>query len=204
MTKAPYEGAIEETAKAAGQALDIVKGGSQAIADIYGLIIGDQLHAARHRRLDAITRRTQEILKERDAKSTEVPEQIAIPLLEAAQAESRSEMQELWSRLLANAIDSDRAADVRPEFIVALKKFQPLDALVLQKIKGMVQDPGVAAVDPGNLANAMQVRQSLIRVSLDSLASTGCLAAAGTNVPGYASAYRITSFGIEFLQACRE
>jgi hypothetical protein len=60
---APYSGVIEETAKTTGKALDLVRDSAKPIADVYGLIIGDQIHAARHRRLDAITRKTKQILK---------------------------------------------------------------------------------------------------------------------------------------------
>jgi hypothetical protein len=99
---APYSGAIEETAKTTGKALDLVRDSARPIADIYGLIIGDHIHAARHRRLDAITTKTKQILKSRHLSETaEVAEQIAIPLLEAARGEPREEMQDLWARLLA-------------------------------------------------------------------------------------------------------
>lgn len=198
--KAPYEDAIAESAKAAAKALDLVKASSQQIADAYGFVIGDQLHAARQRRLDAITRKTQKILKDRDAKSTEVPEQIAIPLLEAAQGESREEMQELWARLLANAMDSDRAADVRPEFVSALKQMQPLDALVLETIREMVQDPENTVIAPGNVAERLKVRASLIRVSFDSLAEARCMTVFNS---ANGSQFRMGSFGVEFLRACR-
>jgi hypothetical protein len=112
---APYSGAIEETAKTTGKAFDLIRDSARPIADAYGLIIGDQIHAARHRRLDAITRKTRQILKDRDlSEAAEVAEQIAIPLLEAAQGEPREEMQDLWARLLANAMDPSRRDDVRP------------------------------------------------------------------------------------------
>ncbi|MGY8705129.1 Abi-alpha family protein [Bradyrhizobium sp. 18BD] len=199
---APYEGAIEEAAKTVGKGLDLIKQSSQHIADIYGILIGDQLHAARHRRLDAITRRTKQILKDRDAQTTEIPEQIAIPLLESAQSESRKEMQELWARLLANAMDADRAADVRPEFILVLKALQPLDALVLQTLRNKVKDPTNTNIQAPQLVGGdLDVRESLVSLSLDSLATLRCLKEVG-NSNGQ-TIYRFTSFGIEFLHACR-
>jgi hypothetical protein len=132
---APYEKAIEETAKTTSKALDLVKEAGGAVADIYGLIIGDQVHAARHRRLDEITRKTRKILNDRDLSETaEVAEQIAFPLLEAAQSEPRSEMQDLWARLLANAMDPKRRDDVRPEFVEILQNLHPTDARVLDVV----------------------------------------------------------------------
>ncbi|MCK1320424.1 DUF4393 domain-containing protein [Bradyrhizobium sp. 156] len=198
--KAPYEGAIEESAKAASKALDLVKASSQQIADVYGILIGDPLHAARHRRLDATTRRTQEILRERDAKTTELPEQIAIPLLEAAQQESRTEMQEIWARLLANAMDTDRAADVRPEFVAALQKLQPLDALLLQEARALVQNPNQATVDPKIFADRLSIRETLAAVSIENLVIARCLS---RHLSGQTDYYRLAGFGIELLHACR-
>lgn len=197
--KAPYEGAIEESAKAASKALDLVKASSQQIADVYGILIGDPLHAARHRRLDAITRRTQEILRERDAKTTELPEQIAIPLLEAAQQESRTEMQEIWARLLANAMDTDRAADVRPEFVAALQKLQPLDALLLQEARALVQNPNQATVDPKIFADRLVFADSSGCFDRN-LVIARCLS---RHLSGQTDYYRLAGFGIELLHACR-
>jgi hypothetical protein len=198
--KAPYDAAIEESAKAAGKALDLVKDGASHIGDIYGLLIGDQIHAARHRRLDAITRKTQKILKDRGAAAGEVSEQIAIPLLEAAQGESRSEMQDLWAQLLANAIDPTRSEDVRPEFIDALRRMQPLDAVVLEKARDIIQDPNNAVIDPTPMADALGIRLSRVEVSLQNLAQVKCLASQGH---ARDTRYRLVSFGIEFLLACR-
>jgi hypothetical protein len=65
---APYSGAIEESARAAGKALDLIKDASGPIADVYGIIIGDRVHAARHRRLDEITQKTKKILRDRNLK----------------------------------------------------------------------------------------------------------------------------------------
>ena len=91
---APYEKAVEETAKATSNAVDLIREGGRAIApaigNIYGVLIGDKVAAARERRLDEITRKTKKILQDRKVKdSVELPEDIAIPLLEAAQSEPR-------------------------------------------------------------------------------------------------------------------
>ena len=198
--KAPYDAAIEESARTAGKALDLVKDGASHIGDIYGLLIGDQIHAARYRRLDAITRKSQKILKDRNAEAGEVSEQIAIPLLEAAQGESRVEMQELWARLLANAIDTARAEDVRPEFVDALKRMHPLDALVLEKARDIIQDPNNAVINPVDMAGRLAIRTSRVEVSLQNLVHVNCLVSQGH---AQDTRYRLVSFGIEFLLACR-
>lgn len=50
-----------------------------------------------------------------------------------AQEESREELAELWARLLANAMDPNMNS-VRQSFIDAVKRMDPLDAVVLRYI----------------------------------------------------------------------
>jgi hypothetical protein len=47
---------------------------------------------------------------------------IALPLLEAAAEESREELQDLWARLLAAAMDPGRSGQVRRVFIEIVKQ----------------------------------------------------------------------------------
>jgi hypothetical protein len=192
---APYSGAIEETARATGKALDLVRDSAAPIADIYGLIIGDRLHAARHRRLDAITRKTKQILKDRNLSETaEVAELIAIPLLEAAQGEPREEMQDLWARLLANAMDATRRDDVRPEFIRMLKQLHPIDALVLQWL-GDNRGKGWLSIQAIN--TELDLRRSSLVVTLNNLMNLHCCRTHGSQ------SYAIADLGEEFLMAVR-
>jgi hypothetical protein len=195
---ARYSGAIEESAKTAGKALDLIKDASGPIAQAYGLIIGDRVEAARHRRLDEITRKTRKILRDRNlSEAAEVAEQIAIPLLEAAQGEPREEMQDLWARLLANAMDPSRKDNVRPEFIRALKNLQPVDALVL---KSFTEFGKQDLMDANTVANSLNLRESSVQVSMSTLASQGCLNPSGTTLNG--QLYQRTGFGDELFLAC--
>jgi hypothetical protein len=98
-------------------------------------------------------------------------------------------------------MDADRAADVRPEFILTLKQLQPLDALALQIIREKIQDPKNTNIGASQLVDDLKVRESLVSLSLDSLASVRCLKEVSNSYE--ATLYRLASFGIEFLNACR-
>jgi hypothetical protein len=200
MTKdvAPYSEAITEASKTIGKALDIARDSARPIGSFYALIIGDQVDAWRERNLDALTRRTQEILRQRNlAEVAPVAEQIAIPILEAAQGDPRPEMQELWATLLANAMDPSRRDDVREQFIIALKQFHPIDAVVLKCISdnwpaGHVLFPTIQA----KLAELeVIVRAETVAVSLRDLDFRSC-------VDMRPNAAAITPFGRELVRAC--
>lgn len=189
---APYSEAITEGSKAVGKAIDLLRDVGKPVANAYGLIIGDRVDAWRERNLDALTRRTREILRERDLdESAPTAEQIMIPLLEAAQGDARPEMQELWATLLANALDPKRRNDVRQEFIITLQRFHPIDALILKRMSETFPTdfvPPHALVSDG-------LREPAVAVSLRNLAMNGC-------VEGGRENYKITAFGHELVRAC--
>ncbi|WOH78268.1 Abi-alpha family protein [Bradyrhizobium sp. BEA-2-5] len=200
-SKMPYEEAITEGAKAVNNTVDLVREGGRAvgpaIGNIYGLLIGDSIAAARQRRLDAITRKTEKILRDRNINErVEAPESIAIPLLEAAQGEPREEMQELWARLLANALDPGRAHDVRPEFIETLKKLHPLDAAILQRTNN--EEEG--SIGDFDTAGALGVRVSAVRASFNFLYEIKCGEKFSGSHPNGAS-FGLSPFGQEFMIA---
>jgi hypothetical protein len=58
---------------------------------------------------------------------------MAAALIAGAQEESRPELMELWARLLANAMDPNLNS-VRQSFIEAVKKMDPVDAVVVRHL----------------------------------------------------------------------
>jgi Abortive infection alpha len=178
--KLPYEGAIEEAAKATSKALDLIKAASPAISDVYGLVIGDTIKHARSERLERIAAKAKKKLGDRGVtQPTETPEQIAIPLLEAAQGESREDLMDLWARLLANAMDPARISDIRAGYIDILKKLEPLDAKILDYLSA--KNPATDQTAKHMIHEQMGCRQSAGVVSVDNLESLGCLRLVGGN-----------------------
>jgi hypothetical protein len=195
----PYEKAIEETAKTTGKALDIVQSMSPAIASTYGFIIGDHINAARERQLDSLARKTKKILRERNLQEErEIPEQVAVPLLEAAQGETREELQDIYAALLANAMDPRFSNDVRPEFITTVKDLQPLDAAVLRFAKESYLTKEKRRFNQGELADALKdQRPTAIELSLNHLIKLGCI-----NKHSQNGVIVLSPYGYEFMVAC--
>ncbi len=110
------------------------------LEDMVGMAIGDPIKAARVLALDWYSRRVQEILQRRNAsdKTKPVSPSVLGPILDAAQDETREELRELWATLLANAMDPSRDQSFRLEFIDTLRRMNPLDALILKKLKEAV------------------------------------------------------------------
>jgi len=193
---APYEKAIEETAKATGKALDVVQSMSPAIASAYGLLIGDRIAASRERNLDAITRKTRKILEDRKIKDSKpIPEQIGVRLLEEAKGETRESIQDLYATLLANAMDERFSEDVRPEFILTIKQLQPSDMMVLKFALELYQGPSKIFGSNHVAERLTMVRPTAIELSLEHLTKIGCLRE-------HPQGLMLSNFGAEFMAAC--
>jgi hypothetical protein len=163
-----------------------------AIGNIYGSLIGDKVAAARERRLDKIARETKRILYDRDVKEqVEPPEDIAIPLLEAAQSEPRQELQQLWA--LANAMDPARAENVRPEFIDTVRKLQPIDAKMLTIVEKTMEGNNLMQIP--HLAAQADLRESAAGVSTHLESEHGVRRTGGQNL------IALTDFGKELMIA---
>jgi hypothetical protein len=91
----------------------------------------------------------------------DVSPSIAIPLIEAAIDEDRDELKDVWARLLAAALDPARQGLVRQSMIETVKKLDPVDALVFQKVAEK-QDSGVTHDD---LVAALKLQQDEVAVS---------------------------------------
>lgn len=101
--------------------------------DAVGLVLGDPLHFVRTVIARTLDQLISKIFERRGVTDTQpVSPSLAIPLLRAAYDESRPELQQLWADLIAAAMDPKRSGRVRLSFIDTLKRFDPLDALLLK------------------------------------------------------------------------
>jgi len=134
--------AVEEAAKPTEKALEIVHDTGRYLrsvfadlpADLVGIGGGTWLHEIHIRLRDALRRRTEQILRERDVRDViELSPNMAVALIAGAQEEGREELLELWARLLANAMDPNLNS-VRHSFIASVKNMDPVDAVVLRYI----------------------------------------------------------------------
>ncbi len=122
---------------------------------------------------------------------------LALPIFQAAADESNSELQELWARLLAAAMDPDRAKLVRQSFIDIVKKMDPIDARVLRHVHKNAND----RMDNGainNMAQQLAIGDDELLVTRSHLEELKLVA---MSLPG---SYTLSPIGREFLRAVGE
>jgi hypothetical protein len=134
--------AAEAIAKTTGQAVEIIRDTGSYLrgvfgevpTDLVGVLGGAWLHERHQQLRDALRRRTEQILRERDVQEEiELSPNVAAALIAGAQEEGREELMELWARLLANAMDPNMNS-IRHSFIASVKNMDPMDAILLRYI----------------------------------------------------------------------
>ena len=135
--------AVQEVAKTTGQAIGAAEkvGGFLAPLLHESLEVGvgmvsDKLKFMRWERQIRMMDRTRQILKERgiDISKSKLTAKLAIPILENASLEENDELQDIWARLLASAVDGKQTQPVRSAFIDIAKQLEVRDVAILNAI----------------------------------------------------------------------
>jgi hypothetical protein len=140
-----------------------------------------------------------EKLERRNAKTEPVSLSVAIPLMRGAYDESRPGLREMWADLIANAMDPERSGRVRLSFIETLKRFDPIDAIVLKARK---ESPS-GSLRPSNaefISDKLKISLSEIMLSVDNLTVLNCVHFANNQRPDF----HLTGYGEALLLACTE
>jgi len=168
-------------------------------ADAVGLVLGDPLRFVRTAIAAKYDEWLDRLLQDRNVTPQPVSPSLAIPLLRAAYDESRPELQELWAKLIAAAMDPARANRVRRSFIDTLQRFDPLDALILQTL---YQIPGALAPNGRDfMASRLNASSREIEVSVGNLLELKCVVLPNL---GDLAHFWLTSYGSELVRACSD
>lgn len=166
--------------------------------DLVGYFGGDWLKVRRAENAARIIQLAKERLEARNARPERPSVSVALPLLIAAADEDRDELQELWARLLAAAMDPAREKSFRLAFVEVVKKMDPLDAKVLQRADNI--NSSISNNVRSRLANDLSRSADQINISIDNLTKLELLANPyGPN--NNAGERVVTPFGREFLRA---
>jgi len=117
------------------------------VADVIGVSGGDKLHefreykkAMRAEHQAAIGAQAAKLLAARKATpDTDTNPGKIEEILEAAQDETDAGLQKLYAALLAAVVDPSRSSLYRREFVAIVKEMEPIDAVVLKKLRDPAQ-----------------------------------------------------------------
>ena len=195
--------AVEATANAVSKAVDGAAALLKApiIKALAGLAGGNYIIELNERQRFRLKAKTAEYLAQDGVKDDEVQEvsgTISIPLVAAAENESRPDLQDLWARLLATAMNPSRSHEVRIDFIETLKQLDPIDVRILKGRNDNVQG--------GGGANTMQLLRVVVHgvddddlvVSIRKLERLGCFFFVNAGVDSAI----VTPYGRKLIAAC--
>ena len=174
--------AIQEASKLGVEVVGLLEGFGGFLKEVFGgvpknlvgVLGGDWLEYRRLTNLAILKAKFNGHLHRLGIKDTMPPRlTLALPILQAAADESQDELQDLWARLLAAAMDPARSSKVRQSFISTIKQMDPLDAHVLRNVHR-----GTQPVPPNarpNIAEAVGASSDELDVSFDNLVKLDCL-----------------------------
>jgi hypothetical protein len=183
--QAPYEKAIEETAKTTGKAIDATTELGKFTSRVFGATIRELaswLHdvtTAKHIRwlannIDSVMENVEK-LKQAGAIIRPLPARQAGLLLEAIAREDDEELQRLWAKLLDAATDAKSGYEVKRVHINVLQSIDPPEAKILDVIKTYLQNnPSSKQIDGAILARDVGVSYTDLVIYLHHLSTLGC------------------------------
>ena len=96
-------------------------------------IIGDKLEYLKWERQTRMIDRINKYHKERNLTEVRpIPPKFAIPLIVNATLEEENDLQDIWCKLIANALDPNFDSEIRYAFIYIIKSLTSLDAMILE------------------------------------------------------------------------
>lgn len=167
--------------------------------DAVGLVLGDPLGFVRTVIAKQYDTLLNKIFERRNVTQTQpVSPSLAIPLIRAAYDEGRPELQDLWAALIAAAMDPKLSGRVRLSFVDTLKRFDPLDALVLKARHQQSSElkPNSVAFIAGILAQPIDE----VQISVENLKALRCAGSATTSV----TEFFVSNYGRALLRACSD
>ncbi len=186
---------------------DLVKAGMEialkpftdVVSDGIAISGGAWIKEQRVRITARLKQETEEILKRRGVKEPIEPSpSVAVPLLEAAQDESREELLSLWAKLAAAATDPNRAKHYRRQYIDIVKMMEPIDVPILDLLPQQTDEN-----QRSRIARKLNLQDDQVTVSFLNLIEIG-IAELPVQYQIASGAVFLTPLGNEFLRLMRD
>jgi len=221
---------LEATGKLGGY---LAKHFGEIFTNAIGLMIGDKiLYLRSEKNWDHHLRMLDKVNKdllERGCKTIKlIPPKLEIPLVINASLEDDDNLQDIWCRLIANALDSNFNLEIRFAYIDIIKNLTSLDAKVLKFAYDEVSRKlGISQKEPAKVYMAkmivdlkdinkyMDVSEEELTISYNNLIRVQCLKLVSSLSPIYVEEGEkmpsmlndpmhviITPLGLAFIEAC--
>ena len=168
-------------------------------------------------------------LLERNCKTVRpIPPKLEIPLIINASLEEDDDLQDIWCKLIANALDSNFNSEIRFAYVDIIKNLTSLDAKVLKfvydkvsRIISISQNEPIkiymakVIVDLKDINKYMNVSEEELTISYNNLIRVQCLELVSSLSPIYVKEgekmplmvndpmhVTITPLGLAFVEAC--
>jgi hypothetical protein len=216
--------AAQEIAKTTGKVIDAVQKFGEFVAKLIkgpleqGIgVVEDKLKYMRWERQIRLMKRADDFMNEigLEAPTRALPLKFAIPLLQAASLEEDNNLQDLWARLLVNAVDAKSGIDLKREYIDILERLSPLEVQILDKIyslpyeetrhRGLLTKDLPDRVDlvPYDPKLEHELPNSEVQLALANIARLGCISVSTSWEGGELfSVVHPTLLGKTFVKAC--
>ena len=194
----------------------------QPVEEVSGMV-ADKLRFVRWQRLISMSDEVNKILEIRGVKETRaVPPKLALPIFEESSLEEESDLQKLWSHLLANAMDPQFNGDLRYGFVDMIKNIAGIEVALLNNFYDILKSEGHISnistitnyhLRKDQLLKMLGIDEATYQVSIFNLMRVQCIAPAilkGGAMLGdeHMTIYKgtdavvLTPLGVKFIEAC--
>jgi hypothetical protein len=212
-----------QTVKATEKILGFISRVFKEPAETTAGIVGDRLKLFQWERQVAYVDKVNGILVAKGVADTRaVYPKYALPILENASLEDQEDIQFLWAKLMANAMDPASQVDLQMAFIEIIKNLTTLDVKILNKIYESLVNSGSdkyekvldIIITKDEICKVMSITSKEYEISIFNLFRMQCLApgvikATGISFGGEAttiykgsSAITMTPLGLAFVESC--
>ena len=194
----------------------------QPMEEVSGMVT-DKLRFVRWQRLITMSDEVNKILETRGIKETRaVPPKLALPIFEESSLEHENDLQQLWSHLLANAMDPKFNGELRYGFVEMIKSVTGIEAALLNNFYDILKNEGHISnistitnyhLKKEQLMQMLGIDESTYQVSIFNLMRMQCIGPAilkGGAMLGSepmtiykgTDAVVLTPLGVKFIEAC--
>jgi Abortive infection alpha len=213
------DNALETSQKVGGFFARVFK---EPIQEVSGMVT-DKLRFVRWQRLVAMSDEVNKILEDRGVKDTRsVPPKLALPILEESSLEQDPNLQQLWNRLLANAMDPKFNGELRYGFVDMIKNITGVEAMILNNFYEILKREGHTTdlskitdyhLKKEQIMQMVGIDASTYQVSIFNLMRMQCIGPAiltggismgeePVTIYKGSNAVVLTPLGVKFVEAC--